>query len=224
MAGVTVTGPTIGIASTVSTTSYTLGAFTPTANSILVCFVNATGTLSTTTTMTGGGLTWILQSTAAYNTVQTPTDTMYCFTAIVGGVPVSTTPTFNIAVAPTGANMCIAQITGININVVQVSPTIGSGSASTSFISQPTTISAKFIGYAGGLTTAGTTAAPTNYTLLDNIAYITPSSNMATAFNNGTDSNKFPAFTTTTTNFASMAVEVGTTLISIKRFGLLGIG
>jgi len=94
--------------SAVDATSYATTSFTPTANSVLLCYVFATGTASAGS-MTGGSLTWSLVASQVYNTV----DKAYLFQALVGSSPVSTTPTFScVDDGATGATMRAFQATG----------------------------------------------------------------------------------------------------------------
>lgn len=173
-AGVVVSEPVAEMQSTSNVTSYALGAFTPAANSVLVVFVHAGATVAAGS-MSGGGLTWIKQTSIAYNA---GADTLYVFYAVVGASPVSTTPTFDCTGDPAdGAVMGIWQITGANtsspVRQAKTAQTTGSNPTVT-FTSAALTTSAVIAGF-GVPANPPTSTPPTGWTETYDTGYPTPS-------------------------------------------------
>lgn len=110
-ATVAISEPVAELVSSTDTTSYAMTAYTPTANSIQVVYVFASGTVAAGT-MTGGSLTWIKAGSVASNG---GADTTYVFYARVGASPASTAPTFDCTGdAATGVVLTAFQLTGVH--------------------------------------------------------------------------------------------------------------
>jgi hypothetical protein len=209
-AALAITKPTVGIASTSNASSYALGAFTPTANSLLVVFVFATGTVATGT-MSGGGLTWNKITSGTYDA---GADTMYAFYAKVGASPASTTITFDCTGDnATGTVLTCIQVTGydsLTANPIKQSK-VASGSttnATASFSSALNTNNGYFIGW-GGQLGANSSTPPTNWTETDDLAYTSPAANGTGAYKAGGLSTTGPwTFTNATTNWGWIGVEI----------------
>lgn len=108
------TEPTADVADTTDSNTYSMSAFTPTANALLTVFVATTGG-TPNGTMSGGGLTWTRETTFGYGS--TDPGRCYLFWAKTGGAPGSTTITFtDTAFAPlTGCILTCLQWTGCDV-------------------------------------------------------------------------------------------------------------
>ena len=109
----TIAEPVAHLASAVDATSYSLGAFTPAANAVLLVFAFAENNIDASGwAVTGGGLTWTKKASILFNSV----DTGYLFWAYTGAAPASCTITFSDG-TPVATACMIApfQITGVNV-------------------------------------------------------------------------------------------------------------
>jgi hypothetical protein len=108
---VTITEPTVEVASTTNAASYALGSFTPSANALLLAFaVVGAGTDAGTISSTGG-LSWTrvgLKQT--YNT----TDRVHCFRAQASGTPAACVISYTQVGNATGCVLFVFQVTGHN--------------------------------------------------------------------------------------------------------------
>lgn len=213
-AQISVSRPVAGSASTTNASSYAWGAsFTPTANSFLVVFVYSTGSVTASPTMTGGSLTWTLQSSAI--NAASSGNSIYCFTAPVGASPSSTTITFDCTGdASTGVLMSLAQFTGQSTSgtIAQVkinTSSTTSTNANFSFNSSVSTNNGYFIGWVDASPSANVSTAPSNWTEADDIAISSPNANIATAYRSGgeTTSGAF-TFTNGSATWLSFGIEV----------------
>ena len=110
---VTVTQPVAGVGVGGNAATYSMTAFTPSANSLLVLFVAVGASVLAAPTVTGGGLTWTLQASSL--NPQSSTNGYYIFWAKVGSSPASTTIIFDCtADQGTGCALSVAQFTGYN--------------------------------------------------------------------------------------------------------------
>lgn len=210
-AAIGVTSPTAGVANTANATSYALGAFTPSANSLLVVVVYATGTVGTATTMTGGSLTWALESTHILGASE-----FVIFWARVGGSPASTIPTWDCTGdAATGSILTIFQFTGYDaVTANPIRQKFVSTSATTSTNATITFASALNTGngyMAQWVNSLGSnvSAPPSGWTEADDISYLTPNTNAANAFRAGGETTAGPfTFTNISTGWVIMGLEI----------------
>ncbi len=220
--------PVAGTASTANGTSYAMTAFTPSANSLLVVFVFASGTVASAPTMTGGSLTWTREA------ILSSANTLAIFWAKVGANPVSTTITFDCTGdAATGADMSVIQFTGYD--AIAANPigqtkitTVGtvSTNANITFPAALNTSNGYGISWVGTFSTAPNSTPPTGWTEADDIAYATPSSSMATAYRAGGESTAGPfTFTNASTSWLAFGAEVkvasGTPVSPTTKFNLI---
>jgi hypothetical protein len=200
-----------GTASTSNASSYAMTAFTPAAQTLLVAFVYATGTVAASPTMTGGSLTWTREAVQIIGANE-----LAIFWARVGGSPVSTAPTFDCTGdAGTGAIVSCIEISGYDAltrNPIKQSKlstgTTTSTNPNITFTSALSTNNAYFVGWYGGLT-AGVSTPPTSWSENIDLAYATPSANGATGYRAGgeTTSGAF-TFTAASSTWQIMGVEV----------------
>jgi hypothetical protein len=217
------TRPTVGVASTTNTNTYALAAFTPTANSLLVVMVYATGTVITTPTVTGGSLTWTREVIQVIGSNE-----QAIFWARVGGSPVSTTITFDCTGDnATGAIVEVVQFTGYDAttnNPIKQAKTSTATTTSTNanvvFATALGTSNGYYITWSAGLA-ANSSAPPSGWTESNDLAYSTPASNAAGAYRAGGETGTTYTFTSASSTWTSMGVEVyvsGAGPISSKFF------
>jgi hypothetical protein len=155
---VTISEPTAEVSSTSNATSYSLAAFTPAADSILVVFVGASDTVAVAT-MTGGGLTWTLETSQLYSSA----NTMYMFWAKTGSSPGSTTITFDCTGdTASGANMVVFEVAGGD--VVTSNPIKQRKSNATTSTDPTVTMDAAFTVTNGGVYAIGVNRSSPAYT------------------------------------------------------------
>ncbi len=226
---IAVSRPIAGSFDTANASSYSMSAFTPSANSLLVVFVAVSTSALAAPTMTGGSLTWVRQ------VVSTGIDSLYLFYAIVGGSPVSTTITFDCTGdAGTGCIMMMAQYTGHDtttpIRQTKNAGPTSSTNATVTFDSALLTANGYFIGWGGQLSSATNSVPPGGWTEGDDSIYSTPSRNGASAYRAGGETTAGPfTFTNSSTNWAALGVEVnvdsgGGGAPTVRQFSALGVG
>ena len=179
-AQVAISEPTVEIASTSNATSYAMGAFTPSANSVLVVMVFASGTVAAGS-MTGGSLTWQKLGTQLYNT----TDTAYLFWAAVGASPASTTITFSCTGdAATGAMLHVFQFTGVDtINPIRQWRVAAGTAANPAWTLMMPMLTGSGYGAGFGVNrSAPASTAPTSWTETADTGYSTPASGGTAAY------------------------------------------
>jgi hypothetical protein len=95
--------------------SYTSGAFTPTANALLVaCFAAQSGNPPVINTVTGGGLTWSLIATKNYRSGSTDS-TIFIYAAQASSSPSSMDVTFAFTATMTGGSWSVFEVTGTDV-------------------------------------------------------------------------------------------------------------
>lgn len=200
-----ITEPTIELAFTTNVTSYALGGFTPTANSLLICMVFATGTVAAGT-MTGGGLTWTLQKSQLYNT----TDTAYLFTAQVTGTPTLTAATFDCAAdAATGCVMMLFQVTGHSQRLPIRQSVSGSGATANPSLIVATRLTGNaYVAGFGIPRSPPASAGPTGWTEIADIGYATPTAGAVGAFRVNGETGTTVTFTSVAGNWGMLFAEV----------------
>ena len=237
MAGtsITITSPTLGVASTSNVASYALAAFTPTANNLLIVFATVSGNTAAGT-VTGGGLTWVPITNVVF---ATGANIICAYYAKVGASPALTTVTYTTSGSNgSGAVLTILQAAGydsltnnpIKQNTVTSSGGISNANVSITFTSPIITTNAICATLGGGLT-AGSITQPTGFTETDDIAYITPSTTGETCYATSGNTATTYAFTHATTFVGAIGLEIyltGTGPSSssshITTLGLLGVG
>lgn len=204
---IAITEPTVEILSTANATSYAMGAFTPTANALLVVMVFATGTVAAAPTMSGGSLLWErIGAAQLYNS----TDTAYCFIAQAPASPTSATITFDCtADAATGAMMHVFQITGHNSfqPLKQIVTATGTGANPTFTVAAANTAN----GYMGGFginRAAPASTPPASWTETADTGYTSPAAGGTAAFRAGGETGTSFVFTTAAGNWAGYFVEI----------------
>lgn len=228
---ITITRPTAGVSSTANATSYAGPVIAaPTANSLLIAFVAATGT-NGAGTMTGGGLTWTRGDSMTFGSGFV--DKMYVFWAKCGASPISTTATFACTDdAATGCEISVLMATGYDTVTPNPIKQFGQNTTGASTVNGPVvfnvapiTTNAVAASMAGQLAAASVTP-PTSWTEADDTAHVTPAGNQATAYRtSGQTANT--SFTHATTFWGTMSVEIydaGAGPAANKHLGLLGVG
>lgn len=211
---VTITSPATSVNSNTDATTYSFGSFTPTAGSILVVFVVATGTVQTNPTITNTGttLTWTLDvaqivSGAGY----------YIFWARVPATVSASIVTFNCATdGPDGINMSIFSCA--NTNRFSSDPLIQTKISTTGTTSTNATItfdkvlrprSGYIVAWAGLFTGNNNSTAPTGFTEVGDLGRTTPARNFSAATRNGGLTTAGPiTFTNASTTWVVMGAEV----------------
>lgn len=184
---ITASDPIAGLASTSQANSYSMSAFTPTAQSLLVVFVYATGTTIADPTMTGGGLDWTLEAAQTVGA-----NKLAIFWARVGASPISTTISFSCTGDnATGCVMSVIQFLGYDQLVKnpikqfkQSTSTTTSTNANITFDAALSTSNGYAIGFYGTLGNNSSTA-PGGWTEADDIAYTSPATNQGVAYRAG---------------------------------------
>lgn len=220
---IAITEPVAENVVTTNATSYSLGAFTPTANSLLVIGASLSGTLATLV-ISGGGLVW--------NHIITfiQTDIFTIAWAQVGGSPASTTITATADTTATGGGVCAFQVTGHDITgitpIKQATKKSSTGSqinANILFDQAMDTNNGYIALWSGGL--GGTSSTPpTGWTETVDAAYTVPARNFAAAFRATGETASTVTFTNATTNWTCVGLEVFVAGASPLRKGLASLG
>lgn len=208
-----ITRPVAGLASTSQASTYSLGAFTPTAQSLLVVFVYVTGSVAAAPTMTNTGttLTWTREARSAIGA-----NMMVIFWARVPGTVSSSVITFDCTGdAGTGCRLTVLQFTGYDAltkNPIRQSKLSTATTTSTNpnitFNSALITTNGYGAAWAAGLG-ANVSTPPGSWTEADDLAYTTPSTNMAGAYRAGGHTTTGPhTFTAASSTWQIMGVEV----------------
>lgn len=219
---IAITEPVAELIATTDASSYSLGAFTPTANSLLIVFASVPGT-ATSQVITGGSLTWNIL-------IGRPANCFFCFWAQVGASPVSTTITTTPNTSGTGIGICVFQVTGHD--TTGVSPfrqTRYNGNtginAKATFESAANTNNGCVGAWGGGLA-AGSSTPPTGWTETSDGAFTVPTANFSSAFRNSGETGTTINFTSATTTWVCILVEIFVAGASPLRrhLGTLGAG
>lgn len=211
---VAITSPTTSISSNTDATTYSFGSFTPTAGSILVVFVVATGTVQTNPTITNTGttLTWTLDAAQIVSGAG-----YYIFWARVPATVSASLITFNCATdGPDGINMSIFSCT--NTNRFSIDPLIQtkistagttSTNANITFDKALRPRSGYIVAWAGLFTGNNNSTPPTGFTEVGDLGRTTPARNFSAARRDGGLSIAGPiTFTNASTTWVVMGVEV----------------
>lgn len=198
--------PTAEILSTTNAATYAMAAFTPTADALLVVMVFASGTAAAGT-MTGGGLTWNLITSTAYNS----TSTAYLFAAKVSASPVSTAVTFACTGDnATGVCMGVVQITGTYVGVKQFTSNATTAANPTlTFSTALSTGNAYVAGF--GVPRSPPSSTPPGGGAWSEIfdgGYSTPTSGGTMAYRNGGETGTTVTFTSASGAYGALGVEV----------------
>lgn len=208
---IAVTVPVASLSSTANATSYNWTSFFPAPNALLVAFVAADGTVAPTPTMTGGGLTWVLKASVAFNG---GVDTLYVFYAKTGAAPAFNTPVFDCTGdAATGVVMNMLQLAGSDLGpadpFVQSATNSGTGTApGVTFGAALKTANVYLEGF-GLNASAATATTPTAWTLGSRDFHSVPAAGAMTAYrvNGETTTGPFN-FTSTSGNWGAVGLEV----------------
>ena len=207
--------PVAGLSVTTNLSSYAMTAFTPTANSLLVVFVSAVGTVAAAPTMTGGSLTWTRE--LHLTSISGSVTTQAIFWAKVGGSPVSTAPTFDCTGdAATGCSMTCIQFTGYDSNAAnpiqqtKISAVLTNGTNGTiTFDAALNTLNGYAIALVGAFTTAGNVTPPASWTEADDGGVGSPGQSLCTAYRAGGETTAGPfTFTHASTTWLTFGCEV----------------
>lgn len=213
-AQVTVTSPATSISSNTDATTYSFASFTPTAGSILVVFVVATGTTQTNPTITNTGttLTWTLKA----NQIISGTGYYIFWTRVPATVSASVI-TFNCTTdGPDGINMAIHSFAGANrfssdpLLQAQISTAATiSTNANITFGTALRPRSGYVVAWSGLFTGNNNSTAPTGFTETNDNGRNAPARNFSTARRSGGLSTAGPiTFTNASTTWVVMGVEV----------------
>lgn len=211
---VTVTSPAASISSNTDATTYSFASFTPTANSILVVFVVATGTVQTNPTITNTGttLTWALEASQIISGTG-----YYIFWARVPATVSASVITFNCTTdGPDGINMAIHSFAGANrfssdpLIQSQISTTTTTSTNANITFAQPLRPRSGYvIGWSGLFTGANNSTVPAGFTETNDQGRNGPARNFSTARRSGGLSTAGPlTFTNASTTWVVMGVEV----------------
>lgn len=207
---INVSTPVAGLASTNNAATYSMTAFTPTANSLLVLFVAATGTVAAAPTVSNSGvaLTWTREIRFESG------GHLYCiFWARVGANPGSITVTFSCAGDNgTGARLSIHEITGYDRNranpIRQANIVLNNTASTTPSITFDNALDNRngyIVGWSGLVNTTASSP-PSGFTESDDIAHGAPNAKLSTARRNGGLSTAGPISFTNTASVASVAM------------------
>lgn len=214
---IVVTTPIATLVDNTDQTSYSMAAFTPTANAILAVFVSAAATLAAGT-MTGGSLTWTRRTSVTFNG---GIDTFYLFTAPTGASPGSTTPTFDCTGDnATGCIMDLIELTGLNNSSPVRQFKAGNGSSSGPTLTMDSALQtdkAYFSGFGCSRNPAGG-AAPASWTPTANTGHTSPTRGYSGAYRVGGETGTTVTFTAgASTNWGMIAVEFAIPVTARRR-------
>lgn len=211
---VTVTSPATSVSSNTDATTYSFASFTPTAGSILVVFVVATGTVQTNPTITNTGttLTWTLDAAQIVSGTG-----YYIFWARVPATVSASVVTFNCTTdGPDGINMSIFSCA--NTNRFSSDPLIQTKISTTGTTSTNANItfdkalrprSGYIVAWAGLFTGNNNSTAPTGFTEVGDLGRTTPARNFSAARRDGGLSIAGPiTFTNASTTWIVMGAEI----------------
>lgn len=218
-----VTSPVATVADTSDVEIYTTASFTPTANSLLVVFALANGSISTGI-ITGGSLTWTLLQRRAGGG-----DAWWIWWAQVGSSPSSMTITVDITGDPsTGCFIKTFQVTGHDTTTpvaqyLSVAKTTSANPVLTLGGNMNTNncyLSALYNG-----TNPFAATPPTGWTETDDTGFITPNHGITAAYRINGETGTTVTFTAISSTwhggFAEIAVA---TAVTAKSLTLLGVG
>ena len=226
---ISISAPIPVLSSSTNANSYTMSSFTPSANSILLIGVVASGT-----TDTG----YIFDGSFAWNRLTSVTknggaDTVYLFWAAIGSSPVSISPVFQCPFdQATGCIMDLIQMTGYDnttINPIRQFKTNAATStnAGLTFDASLLGSSGVYMFWGGGFAASNSSVEPGGWTEASDTFYNTPSTNLGSAYTTGVGGTSYN-FTNASTNWASIGVEVYDAGIGpvtiIRRLSALGAG
>lgn len=203
-----VTIPVAVLADTSNVESYSFAAFTPSANSLLVVFVNAIATVAEAD-VSGGSLTWFpLMSVIGGSTRR---DT--CFFAEVGASPASTTITWTCTGdAATGVVGIVYQITGYNTGKIFGSYNFkGNTTGANPFISldrNMNTNNAYMAMYSSTTNNPPTSTQPASWTEDADTGFGSPTTGISAAHRIGGESSNTVTFTAASQTYDILFVEV----------------
>jgi hypothetical protein len=217
--------PTAAVGSTTNTTSYALAAFTPSANTLLVVAVSASGTLSAGA-MSGGSLTW----TKKTGLTKDGANVFQIWYAKVGSSPASTTVTWTCTDdAATGAILTVVQVQNYDASLADPLANIGTASStSTSPAAGLTSVPAFNSGiltfWTGNVNSATQSTPPTGFTEINEASYNTPASGQAASYANygytSAAASSYVHTATTSTSWAAYTMEIKLPLTSEPVTGL----
>lgn len=211
---VAITSPATSINSNTDATTYSFASFTPTAGSILVVFVVATGTVQTNPTITNTGttLTWALDAVQIVSGAG-----YYIFWARVPATVSASVITFNCTTdGPDGINMSIFSCT--NTNRFSSDPLIQtkistagttSTNANITFDKALRPRSGYIVAWAGLFTGNNNSTAPTGFTEVGDLGRNAPARNFSAGRRDGGLTTAGPiTFTNASTTWVVMGAEV----------------
>lgn len=213
-------------ADTSNTTSYAGTNFTPSANNLLLYFVNAAGTVAVAT-MSGGSLTWTRQDSQLNDN---GVDTLYVFTAPTGSSPASCTPTFDCTGdAATGVTMCGYTISGYNTSSPIVQIVKGSGNAANPAVTFATlnTNNAYFIGVGVNRTAPAVDPPSGSWTEICDTGHSSPGGGLQSSFRVNGETGTTYTCNAASSRYAIIGVEIAvapTAGASMSINMLMGMG
>lgn len=221
--------PVVAYTDNADGTAYTsANTWTPNANDTIVGFVQASGTVAASPTLTGGSLTWTLQASATSNS---GANTLYCYTTVVASA-LLITPVFTCTLdAATGVVMAFLTFTGENTAspVVQFktkNSTTGSNPTIT-FDSNLTTTS----GYAMAIACAANPPSitePTGWTESDDAGHTSPTDGLEVSWRAGGESGATITATRGSINHGIIAIEIavaaGAATVTVGKLMTMGVG
>lgn len=208
-AAIGVSEPVAEVASTTNSATYAFGAFTPTANSVLVIIAALSGTATTTATVTGTSFIWTQKCAVTFNT----TDRVYVLWAKVGSTTPSTTATVDVTGDnATGAVMAMYQFTGSDIFTPDP---IKQCATNATTAANPVATFGTALGTNNGYAAAfgmprnpPTSTAPGSWTETHDTGYSTPTSGGSGGYRAGGETGTTVTFTSASAAYGIAAVEV----------------
>ncbi len=213
---IAITEPTAEVASTTNTSSYALGAFTPTAGALLVVLAFIDGNVATAPTISPTtGVTWSAPTRVTYNT----TDTAALFIGqVTAGTPSSITITVNTNNGnATGACLHVHQVTGHNViaPVAQIVTATGSA-ANPSFTRAAANTNNGYIAGIGKAANPPTSTPPTSWTETADTGHTSPVAGSTTAFRAGGETSTTVTFTIASGAWGGIYVEINEASVGAK--------
>lgn len=208
---------------TTNASPWTTASITPTANRLVLAWVNVVGTATaaSTPTLSGNGLTWVLIATTGTNVVHEGA----LFRAM-GASPTAGSVTITSTItSPTRCNWSIAEFDGVD-----TSGTNGSGAIVQSITAKPTAVTAVSTAFSAGITAGNGTyggvdinvaeafTAGTGWTALGQATVSTPvGAIVGMAGTSGVGVSPIAASWTTSTNAWVAGVEIKAATASTAR-------
>lgn len=198
--------PVAELIATTNASSYSLGAFTPSANAFLALICGAMGQTSGFS-ISGGGLNW-------FSLLSNPTalDSSGIWCAQCPASPVSTTITMTCNAASTGVIMMAFMVTGHDLGITPIRQFVAnSGAAATNpsvtFPLNLDTTNGYVAGWIGTLGGSNVSTPPTSWTEIADAGFTAPVRSGSAAFRVGGETGTTVTFTVASQNWGCYGIE-----------------